>query len=147
MITVFTPTYNRKKELSNLYNSLLSQTYKDFEWLIVDDGSKDDTKSLINKFKTEKKIRINYIYKENGGKPSAYNVGLINAKGEIFLCVDSDDIISSDALKIIYDDYKKNYENSNRGEENNVEFGACNFFLQLHTVESGSWQSSAALPR
>lgn len=109
MITVFTPTYNRKKELKNLYNSLLKQTYTDFEWLIVDDGSKDDTMTFINKIKKDKKIKINYIYKENGGKPSAYNVGLENAKGEIFLCVDSDDIISDDALMVINEDFNNKY--------------------------------------
>ena len=94
MITVFTPSYNRKKELSILYSSLLNQEKDIFEWLIIDDGSSDDTKEYITKLKKEAKIKINYIYKENGGKQSAYNVGLSNAKGDIFLCIDSDDIYS-----------------------------------------------------
>ena len=109
MITVFTPTYNREKELHALYDSLLSQKYKDFEWLIVDDGSKDNTEAYIESLKKEKKLKIKYIRKENGGKPSAYNVGLENAKGEVFLCVDSDDIISGDALEIINNDFTKKY--------------------------------------
>ena len=107
MITVFTPSYNRKKELTQLYNSLLKQDYNDFEWLIVDDGSKDDTECYINKLKKEKKIKINYIYKENGGKQSAYNLGLEHAKGDIFLCIDSDDILKTNILFKIADDFKK----------------------------------------
>ena len=107
MITVFTPTYNRKKELKQLYNSLLKQNYKDFEWLIVDDGSKDDTKNYIDKIKKEKKIIINYIYKENGGKQSAYNFGLKHSKGNIFLCIDSDDILKTNILFQIATDFEK----------------------------------------
>ena len=62
MITIFTPSYNRKKELEKLYKSLLKQDIKDFEWLIVDDGSNDDTNEYIEKLKKENKIKINYIY-------------------------------------------------------------------------------------
>lgn len=107
MITVFTPSYNRENELNDLYNSLLKQKKVNFEWLIVDDGSSDNTKKMINKLKKEKKININYIYKKNGGKQSAYNKGLDEAKGEIFLCIDSDDILMDDVLKNIEDDFKK----------------------------------------
>jgi len=106
MVTIFTPTYNRKKELENLYESLLEQTNKDFEWLLVDDGSFDDTKKYIDKLLKKAKININYIYKENGGKQSAYNVGLKNAKGDIFLCLDSDEILNSKAIEIIINDFK-----------------------------------------
>ena len=112
MITIFTPTYNRKTLLKNLYNSLLQQNYKNFEWLIVDDGSTDKTNLYVEHIRKENKIRINYIYKENGGKPSAYNVGLENAKGDIFLCIDSDDILSNDSLEIISEDFNKKYNNS-----------------------------------
>ena len=101
MITVFTPSYNRKNELKKLYDSLLKQDNKDFEWLIVDDGSSDDTGSYIKKIKKDNKININYIYKENGGKQSAYNMGLDKAKGNIFLCIDSDDILKKNILNII----------------------------------------------
>ena len=105
MITVFTPSYNRKKELEKLYNSLLKQNYNKFEWLIVDDGSADDTENYIKKIKKEKKIKIRYIYKENGGKQSAYNLGLDNTKGDIFLCIDSDDILKKNILCQIADDF------------------------------------------
>lgn len=107
MITVFTPSYNRKKELKNLYESLLRQNYNDFEWLIVDDGSSDNTKEYIDLLLKENKIKINYVYKENGGKQSAYNKGLDCANGDIFLCIDSDDILKDNILKTINDDFKK----------------------------------------
>lgn len=113
MITVFTPSYNRKKELSILYSSLLNQEKDIFEWLIIDDGSSDDTKEYITKLKKEANIKINYIYKENGGKQSAYNVGLSNAKGDIFLCIDSDDILKDNILKEIKDDFTKIKDNPN----------------------------------
>ena len=64
-LTVFTPTYNRKKTLQNLYNSLLEQNNKDFCWIIIDDGSTDETESLIKNFIYENLISITYIYKEN----------------------------------------------------------------------------------
>ena len=115
MITVFTPTYNRKNELTNLYNSLLEQDYCDFEWLVVDDGSIDETSKYIKQLKKEKKININYIYKENGGKQSAYNKGLDYAKGEIFLCIDSDDVLKENILSIIAKDFEQIKENKKIG--------------------------------
>lgn len=107
MITVFTPSYNRRKELEQLYSSLVKQKNCDFEWLIVDDGSSDDTNEYISELKKKNKIKINYIYKENGGKQSAYNRGLKEAKGNIFLCIDSDDILMDNVLKVIETDFKK----------------------------------------
>ena len=113
MITVFTPSYNRRKELKKLYDSLLKQDYSNFEWLIVDDGSSDDTEEYIKELKKKNKININYVYKENGGKQSAYNMGLKKAKGDIFLCIDSDDILKTNILKKINKDFEK-YEDNNR---------------------------------
>ena len=107
MITILTPSYNRAKELKALYESLLKQNFKDYEWLIVDDGSKDDTKNVVEKWIKESKIKINYVYKPNGGKQSAYNVGLDKCKGDIFLCIDSDDILKSNILDNINNDFKK----------------------------------------
>ncbi len=106
MITVFTPSYNRKEKLKDLYLSLLKQGDASFEWLIVDDGSSDKTKEYIEELKGENKIKINYFYKENGGKQSAYNVGLDNAKGDIFFCIDSDDILNENALAEIESDFR-----------------------------------------
>lgn len=96
--TVFTPTYNRKDFLSKLYDSLLKQSFKDFEWVIVDDGSTDNTKEYIEKIIAEKKIKINYYYQKNSGKHVAINNGLKHAKGKVFAIVDSDDYLTKNAL-------------------------------------------------
>lgn len=92
-ITIFTPTYNRVATLPRLYNSLLNQNNKNFEWLIVDDGSCDNTRTLIENWIKDNKITIRYIYQENSGKMSAHNNGVLNANYEIFMCVDSDDYL------------------------------------------------------
>ncbi|MGO1751704.1 MAG: glycosyltransferase family 2 protein [Psychroflexus sp.] len=101
MITVFTPTYNRKDTLTILYNSLLRQTFKDFEWLVVDDGSNDGTDDLMKSLINENKVHLNYIKQENGGKHRAINKGLDYAKGDYFFIVDSDDYLPNDSLEII----------------------------------------------
>lgn len=101
-ITVFTPTYNRAYILHNLYTSLKQQTFHDFEWLIVDDGSEDGTKDLIDKWKTENTFfPICYHYQQNAGKHAAINKALDLAKGELFFTVDSDDFLTEDALEKI----------------------------------------------
>ena len=100
-ITIFTPTYNRANTLQRLYDSLIIQKNKNFEWLVVDDGSTDNTNELINNWMNENKIIIRYIYQENHGKTFAYNIGVENAKYEWFLCLDSDDFLSSDAINIL----------------------------------------------
>lgn len=102
MVTIFTPTYNREQKLLNLYNSLKMQTCYEFEWVVVDDGSTDNTRDLILKFKNiTKEFNIKYIYKENGGKHTAYNLGLENASKDLFICVDSDDFLDRNAIKKI----------------------------------------------
>ena len=106
LITVFTPTYNRAYILPVLYHSLLAQTSSNFEWLIVDDGSQDNTKELIQQFVDEKQINIRYIYQPNGGKHSAINRGVQNAQGELFFIVDSDDNLSSNAIEVLQTEYK-----------------------------------------
>lgn len=100
-ITVFTPSYNRAYCLDRCYNSLLRQTNKDFEWLIIDDGSTDNTKGLVEEWQKEKKIKIRYIYKENGGMHTGYNVAYKNIYTELAVCVDSDDYLTDDAIEKI----------------------------------------------
>ena len=73
MITVFTPTYNRGYIIKQLYDSLILQSYKDFEWLVIDDGSTDDTEELFKSFIAEQKLNIHYLKIENGGKHRAIN--------------------------------------------------------------------------
>lgn len=97
--TVFTPTYNRANKLHRVYDSLKVQTYRNFEWLIVDDGSTDNTCELVNKWQKEAEFPISYIYKENGGKHTAFNLGVQKAKGELFLTFDSDDTCVVEALE------------------------------------------------
>ncbi len=101
LITIMTPTYNREKLLGRLYNSLLHQSCKDFEWLIIDDGSVDSTGETVSKYITESKINIRYIYQENRGKAAAYNKGIDNANGKYFFCVDSDDYLPNNAIELI----------------------------------------------
>lgn len=97
-ITIFTPTYNRAHTLERLYNSIKNQEYKNFEWIIVDDGSKDNTKELVQSFIDEKKVDIKYFFQENSGKHIAINKGAEEASGNLFFIVDSDDCITSNAL-------------------------------------------------
>ena len=100
-ITVFTPAYNRAHTLENLYRSLQKQTFRDFEWLIVDDGSSDGTGELVKHWQTEENpFPIRYVYQENGGKCRAINHGLELAAGELFFTVDSDDYLLDNALEI-----------------------------------------------
>lgn len=103
-ITVFTPTYNRGYIIENLYHSLQRQTFKEFEWVVIDDGSTDNTESLITAWQQEDNtFPISYYKQKNGGKCRAINRGLDLAKGELFFTVDSDDYLTDDALeKIVY---------------------------------------------
>lgn len=100
-ITVFTPTYNRGYCLERLFRSLLNQTFTDFEWLIIDDGSIDNTEELVKDFQEScKDFPIIYKKTENGGKHRAINRGMSLVNGEIILFMDSDDWLRNDALVI-----------------------------------------------
>ncbi len=106
-ITVLTPTYNRAHTLTRLYNSLKSQNNNNFEWLIIDDGSSDNTKQLVQKWINEKNsFNIIYFKKENGGKHTAINKGIEIAKGKLTLIVDSDDYLTNDAIEKIIEKEK-----------------------------------------
>lgn len=98
-LSVITPTYNRAFILTECYKSLLAQTCKDFEWIVVDDGSSDDTESLINSFIEEKILDIKYVKQNNAGKHVAHNTGAALASGEMFVCLDSDDQLTADAVE------------------------------------------------
>lgn len=101
-ITVFTPSYNRGYRIGDLYQSLKQQTFHDFEWVVVDDGSTDNTEDLFSDFSKEHNFfPIRYIKKENGGKHRAINIGVTKAQGELFYIVDSDDYLPNNALEII----------------------------------------------
>ena len=99
IITVFTPTYNRAYIIKNLFNSLKNQTFQNFEWIIVDDGSTDNTEEVVKEWLNESLFfKIKYHKQKNGGKHTAINKGLELASGDVFFIIDSDDYITNDAL-------------------------------------------------
>ncbi len=100
-ITVFTPTYNRDHCLGNLYQSLVRQTSRDFVWLIIDDGSSDGTKVLVDSWISDGKVDIEYIFQENQGMHGAHNTAYKNIDTELNICVDSDDFMPDDAIEEI----------------------------------------------
>ncbi len=106
-LTVFTPTFNRAYCLNKCYESLLRQTNSDFEWLVVDDGSTDNTRELVQSWIDEGKITVKYIYKENGGMHSGYNTAYDNIFTELAVNIDSDDYMPDDAVEKIITFWKK----------------------------------------
>lgn len=108
VITIFTPTYNRAHLLLGLYEALKRQTNSDFEWLIVDDGSVDDTQHVVETFTADNpKFEIRYFKKENEGLNQTINKGLDMAQGALFCRVDSDDSLFDSAVQDIYDNWHR----------------------------------------
>lgn len=101
--------------MPRLYESLCRQTYKDFEWIVVDDGSTDNTKAVVDGIIAEDKINIRYFRQENGGKHRAINQGVKEARGELFFIVDSDDWLPEDALAIVNEQWQKVKDNPKVG--------------------------------
>lgn len=108
LLTVFTPTYNRRELLKRAYESLKSQACSGFCWLIVDDGSTDGTGELVKEWISEGIIPIEYHYVENGGKMRAHNRGVEYCKTDWFLCLDSDDRLAEDAVTSIINCIREN---------------------------------------
>lgn len=106
-LTIFTPAYNRAHTIGRTYESLCRQTCQDFEWLVVDDGSQDHTRTLVDGWIQENKISIRYIYKENGGMHTAHNVAYEHITTELNTCIDSDDYMPDDAVEKIVNHWKK----------------------------------------
>lgn len=138
MISIITPTYNRSHLLERLYLSLCRQTNNQFEWIIVDDGSTDDTQNIISRFEKESKLDIVLFYKENGGKHSALNVGIELAKYPYVFIVDSDDFLPENSISIIID--KINLL-SNRNDLNKLS-GICGIKCLLDGTDVGGIQYS-----
>lgn len=107
-LTIFTPTYNRAYTINKCYESLRRQTNKNFKWLVIDDGSTDNTKQLISKWKNEADFEIKYIYKKNGGMHTAHNTAYENIDTEINVCIDSDDYMPDDAVEKILKAWEEN---------------------------------------
>lgn len=107
-ITVFTPAYNRAHTIGRTYESLLAQDCKDFVWLIVDDGSTDNTADLVKEWKKkENGFEIQYVYKENGGMHTAHNTAYENIGTELNVCIDSDDKLAPGAIRKILDKWSR----------------------------------------
>lgn len=104
LITVLTPTYNREKELQKLYRSLQMQTNRAFIWLVVDDGSQDDTECVIKRIQETSDLNIQYIKQENKGKHIALNTGIAQISTKYTFIVDSDDVLTADAIEQFYAD-------------------------------------------
>lgn len=107
-LTVFTPAYNRAHTIGRTYESLCRQTCKDFEWLIVDDGSQDNTSELVEGWINENKIPIRYIKQKNQGMHGAHNTAYANITTELNTCIDSDDFMPDDAVEKIVSFWKEN---------------------------------------
>ena len=109
LLTVFTPTYNRAKLLTRGYEALCRQTDKSFIWLIIDDGSNDNTGELVRSWQNhDSGFEIRYIYKENGGLHTGYNCAIKNIDTELCVCIDSDDYMPDDAVEKILKFWREN---------------------------------------
>lgn len=156
-LTIFTPTYNRMTTLPRLYESLAAQNATDFEWLVVDDGSSDDTPRLLRRYMEEASFPIRYERKENGGKHTAYNRGLELAEGDYFFCVDSDDLLAPGAVRQILQAanlreknrgivaYKEDLSGRRLSEEFPSELESCPFY-ELSLVHGCSGEFSLVFP-
>ncbi len=115
-ITVFTPAYNRADLLKRCYESMCRQTNKNFIWMIIDDGSTDNTKEVVDLWMLNNNgFEIQYYYKENGGLHTAYNEAIEHIDTELCVCIDSDDYMPDNAVEIILDFWKKNGSNEYAG--------------------------------
>lgn len=107
-LTIFTPAYNRAHTIGRTYESLCRQTSKDFCWLVVDDGSTDNTRELVQKWIADGIISIRYIYQENQGMHGAHNTAIRNTDTELVTWVDSDDWMVDDAVETIIRFWREN---------------------------------------
>lgn len=98
-MTVCTPTFNRAGLLPRVFESLQAQTARNFEWLVVDDGSTDETRGLVGSMRSEADFPVRYFWKENEGKHTALNIGIARARGELFVILDSDDVFLPQAVE------------------------------------------------
>lgn len=107
-LTIFTPAYNRAHTLGRTYESMLAQNCKDFIWLIVDDGSQDNTAELVRQWQEKDNgFEIRYIYKENGGMHTAHNTAYELIDTELNTCIDSDDKLADDAVEKILEKWEQ----------------------------------------
>lgn len=101
LLTIFTPAYNRADKIRRVFSSLEEQMNSECEWLVIDDGSKDNTNEVVSKFIEESSMNIRYYKKENGGKHTAHNMAVDLAKGKYFMCLDSDDYLENNSIEAL----------------------------------------------
>lgn len=106
-ITIVTPSYNRAHTLTRVYDSLKKQTFRDFKWIIMDDGSTDNTKEIVDNFKSEGLLEIEYFWNENQHKFITVFEGIKKVTSQYFMIVDSDDSYPTDSLQILFDEVEK----------------------------------------
>lgn len=133
ILTIFTPTYNRAYTLHLCYESLCRQTCKDFCWLVIDDGSTDNTRELVEGWKREEKIPITYFYQENQGMHGAHNAAYRLIETELNTCIDSDDYMPDDAVEKIVD-----FWNGKVNENGNVNGNKVSGIIALDVDFSGN---------
>lgn len=114
-LTIFTPTYNRAHTLPRTYDSLCHQTCNEFKWIIIDDGSTDRTLVLVEQWKGEGRIPIEYYYKKNGGMASAHNEAYRHIDTELAVCIDSDDWMPESGVENILSEWEKRGNSSFAG--------------------------------
>ena len=115
-ITVFTPTYNRAGLLSRCYESMKAQTNKSFIWMIIDDGSSDNTEEIVREWIRETEdFTILYYHKENGGLHTTYNEAIAHIETELCVCIDSDDYMPADAIEKILNFWNEHGSNEVAG--------------------------------
>ena len=112
-VTILTPSYNRAHTLSRVFESLQKQTYKDFEWLVIDDGSTDNTKDLVEKFKQIADFKIRYYHQENQHKFLTFFRGIDLAEGQYFSPLDSDDALPPDSMEILVNTWESISDSQN----------------------------------
>lgn len=105
-LTIFTPAYNRAHTLKRCYESIVQQDFSSLEWLVINDGSTDDTDIVIKNLQKENKISIRYFKQDNKGKQASWNKAVLEAQGQFFMGLDSDDALIKNSLSQIFVDYE-----------------------------------------
>ena len=105
-ITIITPVYNRRKIIRRVIKSIEKQTFRDIEYIIIDDGSTEMIDDIVHGYMMSLNIPMMFVKKQNGGVHTARNVGYRYARGELLICIDSDDELTPDACQILYDTWQ-----------------------------------------
>ena len=154
IITVFTPTYNRAEKLTPLYESLCRQSFTSFEWLIVDDGSTDSTEAVVKSYIEEGRVSIRYYKQENGGKMRAHNYGAKLCQTKYFVCVDSDDYLTDNAIEIMEQGLTEVDQDDTKiglllrkflNDSDNKEFSISGKFITLHGLYDSKFRGETTL--